>query len=772
MTAAFFVALALSATVRTDRPRILLSNGSGRGTSVATFRNRCNVDAAYSARCTSALTSGGGTYPAINSAAGYVVNGTPSRCTTAYNDAMGAAGATAGSPDAHTFISDHARDMLQLAVVRDWCDPVLSQTQKDALETKIVEYADWYSGTRGGYALDVWHDDMNNVWNAVAIAGLVLKGTAQDAKAATYLQLADAQWKNVIIPALRYEGDFWHEGFTYIQPTLGSAITWATAWSIATDEDVFASSSDVWNGYLSMYAYLMRPDFHYAYFGDTTDNKQTVELFSRIWVDMLTAGAGSRLGQAISLDIKNASRGGYDYSGADAYLLALFFDATRSATQRSTLPTSRWLSPHAADVAVLRSGWGATDTWIYISCGDWFGSHQHSESGSFQIFKNAILTTSSGYYDNFETDHWQAYLSQHSVHANTLAIYEPTEFFPTTASINNASANVNEGGQRVLRRSRNGTAYPNPDLPTYLAHKTTPPFTETGDMKSFEFDACHSYVACDVTAAYDSPGFTTNGNIAKVSEVSRQFVFLPPDIFVVFDRVESTNASYEKRFLLHTPASPVVNGNDYTLTNGGSSLFARTLLPSSAAVSLISNFSINGVAHPPNPAGAESFGTRLEIKPPAAATRDYFLHVFATAGSAPTGTLSAQDASSATATITRGTSTWNVTFSKTGALGGSISGSGCDRTLGGGMSVDAGTGGGSGGGSGGAGGSSGGAGGSSGGAGGSSGGAGGSSGGAGGSAGGGGGGVTGSACGCSSSAMLVPLLAIALRRTRKKFAAR
>ena len=88
---------AFAANVRTDRPRILLGNG-GLGTTPATFKTRCTTDAAYKARCTSALAAGGGQYPAMNDAAGYVVNGDATRCTTAYSTLLTVAADTPGQP--------------------------------------------------------------------------------------------------------------------------------------------------------------------------------------------------------------------------------------------------------------------------------------------------------------------------------------------------------------------------------------------------------------------------------------------------------------------------------------------------------------------------------------------------------------------------------------------------------------------------------------------------------------------------------------------------
>lgn len=153
---------------------------------------------------------------------------------------------------------------------------------------------------------------------------------------------------------------------------------------------------------------------------------------------------------------------------------------------------------------------------------------------------------------------------------------------------NGPGANVNDGGQRVLRRTlTNKVVGTNsaPDLDAYLASKTSGPHNEIGDITAFEHARCHDYIACDMTAAYDSTRVTTSDNKPKVTEVMRQLVFVRPEIVIVFDRVESTDPSYEKRFLLHASGPetmPTVTGNKFTIDNGGGRLMGQTLLPAGA----------------------------------------------------------------------------------------------------------------------------------------------------------------------------------------------
>jgi hypothetical protein len=699
-------------SVRTDRPRLFLSNGTGFGTTVAGLKTRCADTTNYAGCMASLGTAAGGPE---SYAAAYVITGDATACSTAMSTIRSSVvlptGISPSGGDAHTYTSNNGGQMFTLAVTRDWCDAALASADATWLESTIATIADWYVSYVGN-GLDVYHDDMPNVWSAIALAGLVLKGTSEDTKASAYLSAADTQWKTIIFPAMAYEGDYWHEGMTYVQVSLGLMAWYALGWSTATDDNVYdwakANANDLFDGYIDFLAYTLRPDETYAYFGDTSDNKQSIQLFSRYLVDLFTIGTGSTLGQGLSLEIAKDTPGYYDYAGAARWKMALLFDATKNpaAVARSMLPTGRWMSQGGQDVASLRSGWGPDDVFVYMTCGDYFGPHQHIESGSFHIGRDGILTGPTGYYDDYGSTHWYDYYSQHSVHSNTLAVLDPGESFPNESTdACGSSPEVNEGGQRPVQRDKMCDSFPNPDLTTYLMHKSGPPYNETGDMTAFQTTSCFDYVGCNVTAAYSSPGYLMDGNTAKVNEVSRQLVFLHPELAVVFDRVESTDASFEKRFLLHDSIpgqSPQVNGSSFTITNPmGAKLFGQTLLPAGATLNTVTNFKVAGMSYPPSMAGNESGGARLEVVAPPGNARDYFLHVFDAAlpgTKSPTSTVS-QDSDSATVSIDDGKNTYVVVFVKSGALGGHVTitsndggAATCDLALGGESSTDGGNG--------------------------------------------------------------------------------
>jgi heparin/heparan-sulfate lyase len=133
----------------------------------------------------------------------------------------------------------------------------------------------------------------------------------------------------------------------------------------------------------------------------------------------------------------------------------------------------------------------------------------------------------------------------------------------------------------------------------------------------------------DATAAY-SP--------AKVSLFTREMVYLKPDIFVVFDRVTATSASYKKRWLLHSVNEPTVSGDTVTVQEGSSRLFVKSLLPAPRTITKVGGsghqFDVNGTNYPPSQTVTPDMGAwRFEVSPTVDAQEHQFLHVLYVCGS-------------------------------------------------------------------------------------------------------------------------------------------
>ncbi len=248
----------------------------------------------------------------------------------------------------------------------------------------------------------------------------------------------------------------------------------------------------------------------------------------------------------------------------------------------------------------VRSGSGPEDTHAMFVCGATITAHSHRDADHFTIYKMGHLALDSGTrYPSTATAHCNSYYRQTVAH-NCILIKMPDE--PSTAGYGHPFP---AGGQSTTHHGSR-----------LVAFETGPQFT---------------YVAGDATATYVPE---------KCSLMVRQFVFIPPNHFVVFDRATSTNAEYHKRWLLHTANEPVVTGKEFRADQDRGRLFCRTLLPEDAMLEKVGGpgqqFLADGVNYPLEDQWYEDDGTlkhelmggwRMEISPTSPRTDDVFLHL-------------------------------------------------------------------------------------------------------------------------------------------------
>ena len=117
----------------------------------------------------------------------------------------------------------------------------------------------------------------------------------------------------------------------------------------------------------------------------------------------------------------------------------------------------------------------------------------------------------------------------------------------------------------------------------------------------------------------------------------RQFVFVPPNHFVVCDRVTSTQAEFQKRWLLHTAREPRLEGKMFSAVQGEGRILCRTIFPEDATLVAIGGpgkeFWTDGRNWPlpqrwRRPRNMELMGKwRVEVSPGAARKTDVFVHL-------------------------------------------------------------------------------------------------------------------------------------------------
>ncbi len=260
---------------------------------------------------------------------------------------------------------------------------------------------------------------------------------------------------------------------------------------------------------------------------------------------------------------------------------------------------------------IFRSGGGAADTYALFMGGGRLDQHRHLDAGHFTIFHRGFLALDTGTRDG-NTDNLQNYFAQTEAH-NCVMIKMPGE---PPVPYWNGEVYGNGGGQDKVLGSR---------------------------IAAFETKDGYAYAAVDATPVYRPE---------KCESAIRQFVFIPPHHFVVFDRVTAAKAEYGKRWLLHHANRPVLlDGRTWRADQAEGRIFCRTLLPEDAVIEAVGGpgreFLADGRNYPidagpsqerlrnafplPRPVYAEVpelMGRwRVEVKPGAARREDVFLHL-------------------------------------------------------------------------------------------------------------------------------------------------
>ena len=254
----------------------------------------------------------------------------------------------------------------------------------------------------------------------------------------------------------------------------------------------------------------------------------------------------------------------------------------------------------------MRTGTGEGDTYALFVSGGVPTNHKHYDNNNFIIYKHGYRALDSGTRPE-PGQHLSHYFARTVAH-NCVTVRMPGETFPkywgNAAPDEEVLPVPNDGGQNQLLASV---------LKTHI---------ETDD---------YVYLASDATGSYNS---------AKASLVMREFVWCVPDLFIVFDRVNSTDAAYPKTWLYHTAAEPVIDGLEFSETSQGGKSICRTLFPSDAVLEKIGGPGKQFWSDGRNwPLPAEK-GTavpdddwpmvgqwRMEVRPGEARTEDVFMHM-------------------------------------------------------------------------------------------------------------------------------------------------
>ena len=246
-------------------------------------------------------------------------------------------------------------------------------------------------------------------------------------------------------------------------------------------------------------------------------------------------------------------------------------------------------------VVFMNSGRGENDVYAAFVAGGSIQQHRHYDQGHFTIFrKGAYLALDSGDYGPRErNDHLTEYLYRTVAH-NSILIHAPADA-DRPARIWGGPARTLDGGQCAFG----------------------------GVQLAFETNDVYTYVATDMTKCYDP---------RKCARAVREFVFLYPDTFVIYDAVRTTEPEYRKQWLLHGVNKPEVNGRSFRFVHGDSALVGTCLYPDDAQIEAVGGPGKEswsaGANHPQEGEHRELAGAwRVEVTPGHTWKEDRFVHV-------------------------------------------------------------------------------------------------------------------------------------------------
>ncbi len=501
----------------------------------------------------------------------------------------------------------HFRGRLQcLALAYDWLFSRLNAAEKQQLENAILAHLDraWYFAA-GGTNYVGGHSRWGNFTLAAGLLALVTERPELRDK---LLVLRD-HWIKGYFPTqgwIAEEGGY-HMGWAYSAAYLTASIH--HAWSSATNECVYF----LWQAKIPWFwIYGRQGD---GTFPNTGDAYTVTDDLNAYHPDLLMLSAGV---------LKDPYAAAVRANRPDRLPDILYGDRSVKPRRADDPEHPLALSRHFrnAGVVIARDRWDEETTLLQFSSTPFFSTtHLHRDANAFTLHYRGGLAVDSGIYDEGGTKgggygslHWRNFFTRTIAH-NAITVFDPAQ---KMSVIGKPAAN--DGGQ-VFRQD---PATLDDILPGGHAHLDG--ITRYLDTEDY------TYAAGDATKAYDAE---------RVRLAQREIVYLrrpgrAHPVVVVFDRVESAKAEFQKRFLLHTVNEPKVSGNIGVAENRGGRLTCLTLLPEKANLKLVGGPGreawVDGRNYPWDDTarvreGRELAWWRLEISPPRTQTHDYFLHV-------------------------------------------------------------------------------------------------------------------------------------------------
>jgi len=510
------------------------------------------------------------------------------------------------------------------ALFFDWCYDYLTPSERQTYGAAVAASAQYHIDANNWELMDNYHSKPR--WlRRISYPGLALYGAGvNNMLAVTLCDMAHEHTFGSLhalcaIDEVAGDGAYFEGDYTH------TVLAWkfrehCEAWASATDENPFELSGNFRN---------MPKYYLYEMFGRTgsgvdgglrgsrqgdSHHHSVPAADTRVAMYNLASRYQDPLAQWIAEEI-DAIGLGYVLRW-NRWKLILWKDTGLAAEPPTDMPDA-W---HFEDIGTvyMRSGWdystGSDDVYAVFRCETYPAGHTHAHQNHFLIARgDDLLAVDTGTYDSSESSHHHNYFERTIAH-NTITVYQSGE--STFGSYSN------DGGQIPPSNFVHGSHC------GYVSQ----PENYRGDIVGYSYADDFVRAKGDATAAYSS---------SKVSLFTREFVWVKPNIFVVFDRVAATSPSYPKRWLLHSIEEPSLIGDTVVIQEGNSKLFVKPLMPDPYELVKVGGpgreFEVNGTNYAPfTTPGGDAGQWRIEVSPTTSAGEHLFLHVLYVASASAT----------------------------------------------------------------------------------------------------------------------------------------
>ncbi len=486
------------------------------------------------------------------------------------------------------------------AMAFDWIynHPIFADS---ALRTQVIDKL--IAGARHcrdqyiGQGPHIFHTRMYAFALGAAVAGLALQGHHPEAD--LYIDWAYDIFTTRLFPARRLQDGTVHNSLAYGRKyVMWHVGHFMSAWYSATGEDLWKTvrqEQDDWAWKEALFLiYGRQPDGLFVRYGDNF--RRTSERFTFKVIGERAFAYGEPMGieylnflfetQAQMPDSRVVEEG-------NAYNVLLWWDADAQGVSHTILPTRKLFSPEGTGMALWRTGWeeNGRDTYIFFKCGDYFGDHGHFDQGHLEVFRGAPLLIEGGAYEGgYSGSHRLNYWRKTIAHNSILAV--------------DPSVGTDEGGQRIYINQSES------NIEDYLKDEGS----ETGDIIDYRDEGDWAYLAGDFSAAYDPQ---------RLDRAIRELAWLGERYLVVVDNVSLADGDLLPKVLWHYTVRPVIEGNRFTVSDGGGRAAVTVLCPADAVLDTVRAYQV-GTAYYPPPSPDPSWGIgRVEVTVPATGGHDY-----------------------------------------------------------------------------------------------------------------------------------------------------